>query len=58
MRDERQLIFSEYELRAIDSNDEESDIEEDFARPLTVDIGERKDEDGTSASNSSAQQQG
>ena len=53
MRDE--LIFSEYELRAIDSDDEESDIVEDFARPLTVDIGEGEDEDGTSASNSSAQ---
>ena len=42
----------------INSDDEESDIEEDFARPLTVDIGEGEDEDDTSASNSFAQQQG
>ena len=47
--------LSEYELPAIDSDDEESDNEEDFARPLTVVIGEGEDEDGTSASNSSAQ---
>ena len=46
----------EYELLAIDSDDEESDIEEDCARPLTVELGEGEDEDGTSASNSSAQQ--
>ena len=60
MRDERQLSLSANinELLAIDSDDEEADIEEDFARPLTVDIGEGEDEDGTSASNSSAQQQG
>ena len=60
MRNEWQLSFSlsEYELLAIDSDDEESDIEESFARPLAVDIGEGEDEDGTSASNSSAQQQG
>ena len=32
----------------INSDDEESDIEEDFARPLTVDIGEGEDEDDTS----------
>ena len=50
MRDEAAaLIFSECELLAIDSDDEESDIEEDFARPLTdtVVIGEGEDEDGT-----------
>ena len=58
MRDEWQLSLSAniYELLSIVSDVEESDIEEDFARP--VDIGEGEDEDGTSGSNSSAQQQG
>ena len=44
MRDERASAA------LIDSDDEESDIEEDFALLLTVDIGEGEDEDGTSAS--------
>ena len=39
------LIFSEYEF--LDSDDERSDIEEDFTRLLPVDIGDGKDEDGT-----------
>ena len=58
MRDELQLSSSANMNYSRSTDDEESDIEEDFARPLTVEIGEGEDEDGTSARNSSAQQQG
>ena len=60
MWDERQLSSSanmNY-LRSTLTTKNQIGIEEDFARPLTVDIGEGEDEDGTSVSNSSAQQQG
>ena len=41
------LIFSE---KLLDSDEEVSDIEEDLAFPLPVDIGETEDGDGTTAS--------
>ena len=41
------LIFSE---KLLDSDEAVSDIEEDLAFPLPVDIGETEDRDGTTAS--------
>ena len=41
------LIFSE---KLLDSDEEVSDIEENIAFPLPVDIGETDDKDGTTAS--------
>ena len=41
------LIFSE---KLLDSDEEVSDIEEDLAFSLPVDIGETEDKDGTTAS--------
>ena len=58
MRDGRQLSSSanmNYERSTLTTKNQ---ISRKTARPLTVDSGEGEDEDGTSASNCSAQQQG
>ena len=58
MRDERQLSSSTNMNYSRSILTTKNQIEDDFARPLTFDIGEGEVEDGTSASNSSAPQQG